>query len=181
MAIAEKIQNMVGITPSHSDEEREQIRQEARGKATTKWFSLVLDHHMELEKLFAKVKAANSSTARAAAQKELAVLITGHSIAEEAIIYPAMKIETSSMDAIHAFAEQAMAKVKMVELDNIADKMSKVYSDKLEEIRSAVLHHMIEEEQDYFPELQDKSDSSINKKISEHYQSEFNRYVQKSA
>lgn len=177
MAITEKVQSMVGVTPSHSNEDREQIRQEARTKATTQWFELVLDHHMELEALFAKVESANSASARALAQKELEILITGHSIAEEAIIYPLMKIETSSMDATHAFAEQANAKVKMVELDNIADKMSDEYNDKLEEIRKAVVHHMIEEERDFFPELQEQADASTNKKITDHYRMEFDRYT----
>jgi iron-sulfur cluster repair protein YtfE (RIC family) len=181
MAISEKVQSMVGITPSHTDEEREQIRKEATSKATTQWFKLVLEHHKNLETLFAKVKNATSLTAKTAAQKELALLLTGHSIAEEAIVYPDMKIETSSMDATHAFTEQAMAKVKMVELDNITDKMSKEYDDKLEEIRSAVTHHMIEEERDYFPELQEKANAATNKKITDHYQMEFNRYMQKSA
>jgi hemerythrin superfamily protein len=177
MAITEKLESMVGVTPSHSNEDREQIRQEARAKATSQWFKLVLDHHMQLEGLFAKVKSTNSAQARVLAQKELEVLITGHSIAEEAIIYPVMKLETSSMDATHAFAEQAVAKVKMVELDNIADKMSQEYNDKLEEIRKAVVHHMVEEERDFFPELQEESDATTNKKISEHYRMEFDRYT----
>jgi hemerythrin superfamily protein len=176
MQIAEKIQSMAGVTPTHSNDEREQIRQEAKSQAKTKWFKAILEHHQQIENLFDELKNAHDASARNSLQKELMALLTGHSIAEEAIVYPFMKIETSSMDATHAYAEQSLAKVKMVELDSIKNKMGKEYDDKVEEIRKAVTHHMIEEERDFFPELQEKSDASINKKISDHYEMEFERY-----
>lgn len=180
MTVAEKVQSMAGVTPSHTAQERETIRSEARSKATTTWFKLVLEHHVLIEEAFAALKDATTSPARAAAQKELMALLTGHSIAEEAIIYPFMKLETSGRQATHAYAEQALTKVELVALDSIVDKMSEEYDDKLEEIRAAVMHHMIEEERDFFPELQKKADAAKNKKITLHYTLEFNRYMPQS-
>lgn len=177
MHVAEKVQSMIGMTPSFTAQERETIRAEARRQATTTWFNLVLDHHALIEDSFAAVKDASSATARAAAQRELMALLTGHSIAEEAIIYPLMKLETFARQATHAYAEQSLAKVEMVALDGIADKMSEEYETKLEEIRAAVTHHMIEEERDFFPELQKKADAAKNKKITQHYVTEFDRYM----
>lgn len=177
MSVAEKVQSLVGITPSYTAQERETIRAEARRQATSTWFNLVLDHHVQIEEAFAAVKDADNATARATAQKELMTLLTGHSIAEEAIIYPFMKLETSAREATHAYAEQALAKTELVALDSIPDKMSRDYDDKLEEIRMAVTHHMIEEERDFFPELQKKADPAKNKKITQHYTMEFDRYM----
>ena len=177
MTVVEKVQNIVGITPSYTDEDRNQIRAEARKRVTAAWFGSVLDHHAKIEEAFAAVKSANTATRRAAAQKDLAVILTGHSIAEEAIIYPFVKLGTSAMDATHAYTEQAVAKVEMVALDEINDKMSSEYMNKLEEIRGSVLHHMIEEERDFFPDLQDKLEPAKNRKITQHYQMEFDRYM----
>lgn len=176
MAITEKVQSMVGITPIHSEEERERIRQEAQSKATAKWFRAILEHHQQIEVPFDDLKNGATAAARAKVQKELTALLTGHSIAEEAIIYPFMKMETSSLDATHAYAEQSFAKIKLVELDSIPDKMSKEYNNKVDEICKAVTHHMIEEERDFFPDLQDKADATVNRKMTSHYHMEFDRY-----
>ena len=177
MSVVEKMQEMVGMTPNYTSQEREKIRSEARTHATAKWFTMVLEHHKQIEAAFAAVKQAASATERAAAQEKLATLLTGHSIAEEVIIYPFMKLETSAMDAKHAYAEQSMAKMELVALDTIANKMSQEYTDKLEEIRLAVTHHMIEEERDFFPELQKKASAAENTKITQQYEKEFSRYL----
>ena len=177
MSLAEKAQQIVGITPSHTNVEREAIRTEAKKNATTTWFALILEHHAEIEQTFDAVKDAKSLTARTEAQKKLMGLLTGHSIAEEAIVYPFMKLDTSAKNAVHAYAEQSLAKMELVGLDEIPDKMSKAYEEKLEEIRMAVVHHMIEEERDFFPELQEKADNAENAKISKHYKMEFERYM----
>lgn len=177
MRSIEKVQEFIGVTPSHEKAEREEVRAMARKKATSAWFRQVLDHHEMIEAAFDAVKQARSNTARLAAQKELMHLLTGHSIAEEAIIYPFMQMDTSARHATHAYAEQALAKVGMAELDAIKDKMSEEYEEKLDSICKAVLHHMIEEERDFFPELQKKADSAHNQKISQQYKAEFIRYM----
>lgn len=176
MPVVEKLKEMVGMTPTYTTEEREQIRTDARTAAKAGWFNMVLDHHVAIESAFAAVKAAKDAAGRAAAQKKLEVLLTGHSNAEEAILYPAMSLKTSSTDAKHAYAEQAMAKMEMVALDEIPDKTSRAYDDKLEEIRLAVQHHMVEEERDFFPSLAKDVDSAMSAKMTELYKAEFSRY-----
>ena len=177
MSLSERAQQILGVTPSHTNVEREDVRTKAKKEATATWFTLILQHHEEIESTFDAIKDAKTLNARTAAQKKLMTLLTGHSVAEEAIVYPFMKLETSAMNATHAYAEQALAKVELVALDEIPDKMSKKYEEKLEEIRSAVVHHMIEEERDFFPELQSKVKHDEHAKITRHYKMEFERYV----
>ncbi len=177
MSIMEKMQEAVGVTPTYTNQEREEIRAKAKSQATAKWFTMVLDHHKQIEAAFAALKQTKTVAERKAAQEKLATLLTGHSIAEEVIVYPFMKIDTSSMDAKHAYEEQSMAKMELVALDEIPNKISKEYDEKLEEIRLAVTHHMVEEERDFFPELQEKADAEENRKITQHYEAEFNRYL----
>ena len=54
------------------------------------WLSMVLEHHEGIEAAFAAVKSAASANAQVAAQKKLAIILTGHANAEEAAIYPAL-------------------------------------------------------------------------------------------
>ncbi len=178
---AEKAQEMIGMTPTYDDHQRAAIRAEAKRHATSTWFKTILDHHEAIEAAFQAVKEASNATQRARLQTELAGLLTGHSIAEEAIIYPFMKLEDSASDAKHAYAEQALAKMQMVALDQIKDKMSEEYTNKLEEIHDAVLHHMIEEERDFFPKLQEKATPAQNRKMTQHYADEFSRYMRGEA
>lgn len=53
-----------------------------------------VDDHLDLEDAFLAVRDATSPGARGAAQKQLGVLLTGHSIAEESVLYPALALMT---------------------------------------------------------------------------------------
>ena len=68
--------------------------------------------------------------------KQLGRILTGHSIAEEAVLYP-MLAQSHSSHAAHAYQEQAMAKIEMHKLEMI-EPMSQEWLDKFEQIQSAV-------------------------------------------
>jgi len=55
--------------------------------------------------------------------------------------------------------------------------MSQSYLDKLELIRSAVTHHMYEEEGTWFLELKEKLPHTAQAKLTERFREEFERYV----
>src|ERR1700674_3919845 len=89
MSLLDKV--VAAVTPSESDGQRAEARAKAqRAAADGDWLSLVLDHHRQIEAAFAAVKAVPDAARRRDAQKRLSVLLTGHSIAEEAVIYPAL-------------------------------------------------------------------------------------------
>ena len=178
MTIVEKLQEAIGMTPSYNAEEHAKVRADAMDVAAdVPWFSAILDHHVEIEEAFANVKEAADEFARTEAQQNLAFLLTAHSNAEEAIVYPMLAIVGEASIAKHAYGEQAMAKMEMVKLDEIPVKMSKDYLDKLEEIRLAVAHHMMEEERDLFPALAEKASDEQNEKLSIKYDEEFTQYA----
>ncbi|BCW88452.1 hypothetical protein sos41_15920 [Alphaproteobacteria bacterium SO-S41] len=178
MTIVEKLQEAIGMTPTYTPEERAKVRAEAMDiAADVPWFSTILEHHIELEEAFANVKEAADESSRAEAQQILAFLLTAHANAEEAIVYPMMAIVGEASGAKHAYGEQAMAKMEMVKLDEIPVKMSKDYLEKLEEIRLAVAHHMMEEERDLFPTLAEKASDEQNEKLSVKYDEEFTNYA----
>jgi hemerythrin superfamily protein len=111
-----------------------------------------------------------------AAQKKLGLLLTGHSNAEESVIYPALTVAHEKGHATMAYSEQAAAKTQMAMLENLAP-MTQEYLDKLEHIRGAVAHHMYEEEGTWFPALKEKAPGADQAKLTARYEEEFRRYV----
>jgi hypothetical protein len=175
MSILDKV--VAAVTPPESDEARAEARMKAQSAASAgDWLSMVLDHHRQIEAAFAAVKAAPSAAARESAQKELAVLLTGHSIAEEAVLYPALVAADEKAHATKAYTEQSAAKTQMGLLETIPP-MSQDYLDKLEHIRGAVAHHVYEEENTWFMELKEKIPSAEQARLSQRYEEEFSRYV----
>ena len=108
MSILDKV--VAAVTPPESEEARRQARAKAQAAASPgDWLSMVLDHHKHIETAFAAVKAANDAGAQVAAQKKLAVILTGHSNAEESVLYPALAGAGEKGHSTMAYNEQAAA------------------------------------------------------------------------
>jgi hypothetical protein len=169
---------VAAVTPPESQEQRAGARQKAQSAATDgDWLSLVLEHHREIEARFAAVKSAVDSGSRVAAQKRLALLLTGHSIAEEAVLYPALVKAREEGHSTKAYQEQSAAKVQLGLLEDLPP-MSQEYLDKLEHIRGAVAHHVYEEEGNWFLDLKQKLPAPDQVKLTFRYREEFLRYTQ---
>lgn len=168
---------IAAITPPESDEARAEARAKAEAAATPgSWLAQILAHHKEIEHQFAAVKAATTAEARRAEQKKLGVILTGHAVAEEAAIYPALAADKQVGHAELAYQEQAAAKMEMGLLERL-DPMSEDYLDKLEHIRGAVAHHVYSEEGTWFLELAEDVDPSEQAMITQRYTEEFERYT----
>jgi hypothetical protein len=168
---------VAAVTPPESEEARAEARAKAQAAAGDgDWLSLVLQHHRQIEAAFAAVKSATDSSSRTAAQQKLAILLTGHSIAEEAVIYPGLVKAGEEAHSTKAYTEQSAAKVQMGLLEDIPP-MSQEYLDKLEHIRGAVAHHMYEEEGNWFLDLKNKLPLADQTKLTFRYKEQFSRYV----
>jgi hypothetical protein len=168
---------VAAVTPPESEETRLEARAQARAQVVPgSWFSLVLDHHEQIEAAFDAVKAAGDSGARRAAQKQLAVVLTGHANAEETVLYPALAEAGHKTHAGLAYEEQAMTKIQLALLEKL-EPMSQDFIDKLEHIRGAVTHHMYQEESDWFRELQKDAPGGDQSHIARRFQEEMDRYV----
>jgi len=179
MSIIDKV--VSAVTPLESDEARRDARAKAKSVAQPgDWLSLVLQHHEQIEAAFAAVKSATSAAAQTAALKQLGIVLTGHSNAEESVIYPAMTKADEKGHAGTAYTEQAAAKTQMALLEGLTP-MTQEYLDKLEHIRGAVSHHVYEEEKHWFVELHEKLPQAEQAKITERYEEEFSRYVGRDA
>lgn len=168
---------IAAVTPPESDEARFEARTKATGAAMPgDWLDQILQHHMDIEDAFADVKAASDGAARASELKELGLILTGHAIAEEAVIYPAMADEAQKGHAGMGYDEQALVKVQMALLEKL-DPMSQDFLDKLEHIEGAVKHHMYQEEGSWFLGLKDSLSVADEAMLTRRYAEEYERYV----
>ena len=173
MSIVDKALAMV--TPPVSEEKRSEATRNARSASRTgDWLSSVLDHHDGIREAFAKGRSATKAADRLAAMKELALVLNGHSVAEELVLYPAMGQVGEKGHAAHAYLEQTVTKAQMAELETIAPS-SKDWLDKWEHIEGAVLTHMFEEESDWLLALHEKAEDPT--RLTARYQEEFDRYA----
>ena len=173
MSIIDKI--AAAVTPQADDEKRSEATQAARAAATPgDWLSLVLDHHEEIREAFSAGKLAKGAAQRTDAMKALAVVLNGHSLAEEIVLYPAMADADAKAHAAQAYLEQTVAKNQMAELERIPAS-DEAWLDKWEHIEGAVLTHIYEEESGWFLEL--KARGGDQDRLTARYAEEYERYV----
>lgn len=176
MSILDKA--IAAITPPVSEEKRREAHAKARAAAQPgDWLSQILDHHEAIEQAFAETKAAATVDARRAAQKALGVLLNGHAMAEEAVIYPVLAQEGKQGEANTAYTEQAAAKMQLAALETL-DPLSEDYLDKLGHLEGAVATHVYQEESDWFPYLKDFAPPEAQTRATARYEEEYGRYIE---
>ena len=175
MSIIDKV--VAAVTPPESEEARLKARAKAQASAGTgDWLAMVIAHHEHIEAAFASVKNATDSGSRIGSLKKLSTLLTGHSVAEEAALYPALAKIDEKGHAVKAYTEQSAAKLQLGLLEDLPP-MSQEFVDKLEHIEGAVAHHVYEEESNWFLELKIKTPAADQVKLTQRYQEHFARYM----
>ncbi|WP_137787818.1 hemerythrin domain-containing protein [Sphingomonas sp. 3P27F8] len=175
MSVFDKV--IAKIMPPESAEARREAREKAMAAAKPNdWLTQILEHHQRIEALFAAVKSATTPEARRDAQRRLGIVLTGHAIAEEAAIYPALAADKQVGHAELAYQEQSAAKMEMGLLERL-DPMSQDYLDKLEHIEGAVAHHVYSEEGTWFLELAQDLSPEDQAMVTARYREEYDRYT----
>lgn len=168
---------IAAVSPPESDQDRIEAREKAESYAAeTPWLRSVLDHHRQIDAGFAAVWQASDAQTRRAALKELGTILTGHSIAEEVAIYPALSDVGDTGHATMAYTEQSAAKMQMGLLERM-DPMGQDFEDKFGHLEGAVKHHVYEEEGTWYPDLIDQAGQADHAMIAQRYEEEFNRYI----
>ncbi|NWG45059.1 MAG: hemerythrin domain-containing protein [Alphaproteobacteria bacterium] len=176
MSIVDKA--IAAVTPPESEEARIEATRTARAAATPgHWLAMALDHHDEIRAALEAALAAAPAD-RPRALKRLQLVLIGHSLAEEIVLYPALAKAHEKGHAGMAYSEQTATKMQMAELERL-DPRSKEWSEKLEHIRGALLHHMYEEEGNWFLDLKDQY--ADQKTLTARFAEEYNRYVGEDA
>jgi hemerythrin superfamily protein len=174
MSLLDKV--AAAVAPVASDEQRAEAHQDARAISRgSDWLGQVLDHHEQIDALFGRARSATGVADRQAAVKEISTLLTGHSIAEEVVLYPAMVKADDEGKATMAYGQQSMAKTELFLLEGL-DPTSQEWDDKLEHIIGAVRQHVYQEESSWFVDLANSNavDQSL---LTSKYNEQFDRYM----
>ena len=175
MSILDRV--IAAVTPAEKDADRVNARELARSLAQPgDWLSLVLDHHLAIEATFDACRSARTGPDRTGAMRELHTLLTGHTLAKEAVLFPAMTTHDQQGGAAMAFGGEQAIKLQVAQLE-AADPASQAWVDKLDQIEGAVKHQFFEEEGMWFARMKQASlhDEQIGLKA--RYNEEFTRYV----
>lgn len=112
---------------------------------------LILNDHREMERMFEQLKSDPST--RLGLVPVLTTLLTAHSRAEEAEVYPAARTEAgAAVEVEHSQEEHLLADKLLAELA-AADPETLDFDDKLSQLIDAVTHHVEEEEKTVLPEI----------------------------
>lgn len=174
MSILDKI--AATLAPAASDKDRMEARQRAEQIGGSEpWLGMIVQQHKQIESLIDEAISAPDAGRRRSALKEFELVLTGHSNAEEVIVYPDIAVESSKAHAAMAYEEHALTKIQVAELEKL-DPMSQEWHDKGEHIRSALQQHMYQEEGSWLPELADKLSTSEKQRITQRFTEEYERY-----
>ena len=114
---------------------------------------LVMSDHREVERLFDELKTQPAK--RAGLVPVLTTLLTAHSRAEEAEVYPAARDEAGiAEDVAHSQAEHVQAEQLLAELAGV-DPGSSQFEAVLGQVFEAVTHHVGEEEATVLPGMRE--------------------------
>jgi len=111
---------------------------------------LILNDHRELERIFDELE--NQPTTRPTLVPVMIALLTAHSRAEEAEVYPAAAEAGSTKDVQHSQKEHLEADQLAADVA-AADPTTPDFGDKLQKLIDAVKHHVEEEETTVLPQM----------------------------
>jgi hypothetical protein len=175
MSLFDKI--VAAVAPPESAETRREATDKARALADKgSWLAVALDHHDRIRAAFKEVKASQTAKGRTDALKALAVILNGHSQAEETILYPALAVTGHKIHAEMGYNEQALVKIQMAALEQLPPT-GQEFDDKLGHIEGAVLHHMYQEESGWFLHLREEAKDQPF--LTQRFAEEFDRYAGK--
>jgi hemerythrin superfamily protein len=119
---------------------------------------LIMQDHREVERLFDELKTHPEQ--RPLLVPTLTALLTAHSRAEEAEVYPVARDEAGEADEVaHSQEEHAQAE-RLLERLAATDPQSPEFDEVLDEVIEAVTHHVEEEESTVLPGMRERLDDS---------------------
>lgn len=164
------------VTPTASDEQRADARRKADELARSEpWLAMILDQHRDIERLVTEAKNAPEARARMDAVRALGATLTGHSTAEEAVLYPDIAEASGKTHAGMAYEEHAMTKIQMAKLEKM-DPGSEEWREKLEHIEGALQQHMYQEEDSWLPDLVENLPDQEKARMTQRFAEEYERY-----
>lgn len=133
---------------------------------------LILADHRRMEDLFRTLR--DRTADRAKALEELAAMLVAHAEAEEAMVYPALRrykqVDDDEVD--HSAEEHAEGNLALLALLEVSDTESQEWEGKLEELVTAITHHLDEEERTILNDARESVAEDRRAELGEQFQTE---------
>lgn len=164
------------VTPAASDEDRAEARSYVESLAEREdWVRMIVDQHKSIEACFSDARTAGDPESRRAAVERLERELTGHAMAEEAVIYPVVAEQDGKIQAGMAYEEHSMTKVQLAKLKRL-DPAGSEWREKLDHIESAVQQHVYQEESKWIPELVAGASPDEQRRMAALFAEQYGRY-----
>lgn len=126
---------------------------------------LILADHRELERLMRALRSIEED--RAAVLAQLADLLVAHAEAEEHEVYPALRREApdEAEEIEHGAEEHAEGHEKLLALLEVGDVDSEAFDGALEELVTAINHHLDEEERTILNAAREEVDAGERERL----------------
>jgi hypothetical protein len=127
------------------------VRNAVVGEQTA--IDLLKSQHEEVKALFKKIEKAGARTQKTKLFDELAGKLVGHDAIEREIFYPACEKGMGMTDLLgEALVEHGVVEFSLYQADQA--RQSKDFAFKCQVLSEIVLHHVKEEEEDFFPKVE---------------------------
>jgi hemerythrin superfamily protein len=114
---------------------------------------LLKSQHEEVKALFKKIEKASARAQKTKLFDELAGKLVGHDAIEREIFYPACEKNMGMTDLLgEALVEHGVVEFSLYQADQA--RQSKDFPFKCQVLSEIVLHHVKEEEEDFFPKVE---------------------------
>ena len=142
------------------------------------WMQQVRAQHMAVDRQFAMLRRTRDGDGamRDRGLKDLATMLTAHSVAEEVALYPGIAMSGDRQGSDRLYMEQSHAKVMIAELDAMP-RNGPAFMGRLMALEAAIKAHVAEEENDLYPRLMRSAGPRMNAKMTQDFRREFTRYI----
>ena len=127
---------------------------ESTGMDAVSALDLLEEDHTQVDGLFEKFEQLENAGEKKELALEICLALRVHAQIEEEIFYPAVREAIENTDRIdEAIVEHAAAKQLIAEIEGM-DASDELYDAKVTVLNEQVLHHIEEEEDELFPEVE---------------------------
>lgn len=128
-------------------------REAAAQKASTgDAFQILIDDHRQVDQMLQQIGSTEDTQKRMMLVRQLADALTRHAVAEENVIYPAVRHKSlTGLDAMTAVKDHADIKTYLYVLQNTTDKSE--WQEQFDALKEEIKSHVEQEEGDMFPAL----------------------------
>ena len=115
-------------------------------------FQILIDDHRKVDQMLQQIGSTDDTQKRMALVRQLADALTRHAVAEENVIYPAVRQKSlTGLDAMTSVKDHADIKTYLYVLQNTTDKAE--WQEQFEALKEEIKSHVEQEESDMFPAL----------------------------